>query len=64
MNKLLQEIDELIQEREDSKKEFEQSDNWCHPAIQPMTKKEFDIKIRERINAYVRRLAQQAYEGI
>jgi hypothetical protein len=64
MKQLLQEIDELIKEKEDSQKEFDQNGNWCHPGIKPITKTEFDGKIRERINAYVRRLAKHAYEGI
>jgi hypothetical protein len=63
MKQLLQEISDLIQEKEDSKKEFEQSGNWCHPSIPPMSETQFDEKLRGLINHYVKRLAKQAYEG-
>jgi hypothetical protein len=60
MKQLLQEIDELIQEKEDSPEKYDKNGNWCHPSMPTITKAEFDGKIRERINAYVRRLAKQA----
>ena len=63
MKKLLQEIGDLINEKEDSEKEFEQSGNWCHPSIPPMSETQFNKKLRDLVNDYVKRLAQHAYEG-
>ncbi len=63
MKQLLQEISDLIQEKEDSQKSFDQNGNWCHPNTPPMTQRDFDERVKELVNAYVRRLALQARES-
>mgnify|MGYP003139243254 CR=1 FL=1 len=66
MKQLLQEISELIQEKEGSQKDYYVRDvkgNWCHPSVIPMTETQFNEKLRGLINDYVKRLTQQAYEG-
>tara|TARA_R110002060_G_scaffold36175_5_gene47112 strand:- start:33 stop:227 length:195 start_codon:yes stop_codon:yes gene_type:complete len=63
MKKLLQEIGDLIQEKEDSQKGLEENGNWCHPSIPPMTQLEFDKRMKELVSGYVRRLALCACES-
>jgi hypothetical protein len=65
MKKLLQEIGDLIHEKEDSKKEFEQTTalypgNWCHPDTPVMDQQQFDEKLTTLVNAYVKRLVKQS----
>jgi len=64
MKQLLQEISDLIQEKEDSKKEFEQSGNWCHPSVTPMDQRQFDERVRALVNSYVKRLVSQTRESV
>ena len=72
MKQLLQEIGNLTKEKEDSQKgwEIDVRGNWCYPedasfnpSATPMTESEFNTRLREFINAYIKRLAKQAYEG-
>jgi hypothetical protein len=65
MKQLLQEIGNLIQEKEDSQKEFEQTaslypGNWCYPGTPTIDQREFDERVTARVNAYVKRLVKQS----
>ena len=65
MNKLLQEIGNLTKQKEDSQKGWgiDVRGNWCYPDTTPMSESEFNTELRGLINAYVKRLAKQAYES-
>jgi len=59
MKQLLQEIGDLIQEKEDSKKQFEQFGNWCYPGT-PTIEQQFDERVTTLVNAYVKRIISES----